>query len=943
MRVQNNPRRKFSSELSRCLLSAIALLAFHSSIRGATTDIATLLDNYNVAWDVPGPTSSQSMPIGNGDIGLNVWVETNGDLLFYIGKTDAWNQDVYGDQGLMKVGGVRVSLTPNPFTAGTKFLQTLKLRTGEMEIREGTSTLRVWVDANNPVIRVEASHAEPRSLTVSLNNWRPPSARDVTLSHQTNRLAWYHRNPVTANPHVANLTFGAVIQGGGLVSSNDTTLVSAKAAKSQQVSIYVLTATTPTPEEWLAQLEQKIFLIDQLKLEKTRVEHQKWWDSFWHRSWVFVDGDRDATNITRGYILQRFVTACAGRGAYPIKFNGSIFIVDNPGQQERNGRRSSPMSPDQRVWGGQYWFQNTRAMYWPRLMAGDFDMMMPLFKMYAGQLAPNEVEVNGYYKHAGAYFAETAPFWGGLRYWGPEVREDWTGHYFTPILELSMMMLDYYEFTGDKKFARETLVPIASAGLAFFDRHFPRDTEGKLLLDPDNSIEMYWKVHNPAPDIAGLQAILARMISLPDDLVTAAERTNWQRMVEELPPLPLGIARDKKVLLPYTGPQTARFRNGENPELYAIYPFRLYGLGLPDLKLAVDTFKARKMTQMGCWVQDPIQAAMLGLADVAKKYTLFALTRKEPGLKFPAFWAKANDYAPDEDDGGNGENGLQQMLMATVGRKILLLPAWPAGWNADFKLNAPFQTTVEGTVRDGKLSRLSVTPRGRLADVIDMSTNNNPGAVIVSSSPARAAVVEMILPPRVGPGPLRSTENSSLTIENILSPQDTIVPLKQTAKGKPNTPAVTGDFGGDGDTELVSDVIDGNLDTKYFNKGKDPGASAPGINTGFLITPKAGARAVTAIQFATANDSEERDPISITLEGSNAEDAARASANDFTLIYSGPSGLQDITDRNHWGHAMTFTNTKTYKSYRVLITAVRGGASATQYSEVKLGNNLVEK
>src|SRR3569833_3051596 len=155
-------------------------------------------------------------------------------------------------------------------------------------------------------------------------------------------------------------------------------------------------------------------------------------------------------------------------------------------------------------------------MYWPRLAAGDFDMMLPLFRMYAGQLAPNAEQVKGYYHHDGAYFAETAPYWGGLRYWGPEVREDWTGHYFTPILELSMMMLDYYEYTGDKSFAKESLVPIASAGLTFFDQHFSRDAQGKLLLDPDNAIEMYWKVHDPAPDIGGLQTILSRLIALPE-------------------------------------------------------------------------------------------------------------------------------------------------------------------------------------------------------------------------------------------------------------------------------------------------------------------------------------------------------------------------------------------------------------------------------------------
>ena len=74
---------------------------------------------------------------------------------------------------------------------------------------------------------------------------------------------------------------------------------------------------------------------------------------------------------------------------------------------------------------------------------------------------------------------------------------------------------------------------------------------------------------------------------------------------------------------------------------------------------------------------------------------------------------------PDEDNGGNGENGLQQMLLQTDGRKLLLLPAWPAGWDADFKLHAPYLTVIEGKVRNGRLTELVVTPAGRRVDVVD--------------------------------------------------------------------------------------------------------------------------------------------------------------------------------------------------------------------------------
>lgn len=695
-------------------------------------DIGALLDQQNVSWDAPGPTSAQSMPVGNGDVGLNVWVEPNGDVVFYIGKTDAWNEDVRGENGLIKLGEVHVAITPSPLAAGSPFSQVLKLHTGEIQIKEGADgsavTLRVWVDANHPVIRVEAKSDKPVSLKVTQNDWRATPQDNMNterfLADQKDRIAWYHRNPAKADPHIANLTTGAVIKGEGLVGKDMVTLESAAPSTSQLISVYPLTATTDTPEQWVSQLEDQISQIEKLDLEQTRQDHQKWWDDFWHRSWVYVRNDKNADDITRGYVLQRFVTACAGRGAYPIKFNGSIFVVDNPAMPQGDGKPPRPVTADHRDWGGQYWWQNTRAMYWPRLMAGDFDMMLPLFKMYRGQLEGNAALVKKFYGHDGAYFAETAPFWGGMDNVGPDATANFTAHYFTPILEQTMMMLDYYEYTGDKAFARDTILPVAMAGITFFDQHFKRDTQGKLLLDPDNSIEMYWKVHDPAPDIAGLHAVLTRLIALPDDLVDASTRDNWTRFQKELPDLPVGTKKDTQVLLPYTGEQTAQAHNGENPELYAIYPFRLYGVGKPNLQLALDSFHERRCKQRGCWVQDPIQAAMLGLADVAKAYVHYNMVSTDPRLKFPAFWVKANDYAPDEDNGGNGENGLQQMLMQTDGKKIMLLPAWPVGWDADFKLNAPFRTTVQGSVVDGKLVNLVVTPPERKADIVDMSLSS---------------------------------------------------------------------------------------------------------------------------------------------------------------------------------------------------------------------------
>lgn len=171
----------------------------------------------------------------------------------------------------------------------------------------------------------------------------------------------------------------------------------------------------------------------------------------------------------------------------------------------------------------------------------------------------------------------------------------------------------------------------------------------------------------------------------------------------------------------------------------------------------------------------------------------------------------------------------------------------------------------------------------------------------------------------------------------ILSPSDTIVALKETTKGRSNILAETGDFGGNAGTdEQAAQAIDGNVGNKYFNKAADD-AGSPGIGTGFVVKPHLGATVITGIQFATANDIPERDPVSITIEGSNTDGAEKAKAKDFTLIYKGPTGLAKTTGRGAWGEAITFANTQSYKYYRVLITQLRSdSADAAQYAEVYL-------
>ena len=131
--------------------------------------VAESLAACNVVWDSPSADARGSMPIGNGDIGLNVWVEPSGDLLFFIGKTDAWDENMR----LLKLGKVRVKFTPALATANG-FRQELKLRDGVIEIQNEQAQVSVWVDANHPVIQVDAKSltGQPLEARASFEVWR---------------------------------------------------------------------------------------------------------------------------------------------------------------------------------------------------------------------------------------------------------------------------------------------------------------------------------------------------------------------------------------------------------------------------------------------------------------------------------------------------------------------------------------------------------------------------------------------------------------------------------------------------------------------------------------------------------------------------------------------------------------------------------------------------
>lgn len=764
----------------------VAFVIDPSLLMQTVTGASARLDRLNVIWESPSTDSFGSMPLGNGDVGANVWVEKNGDLLFYISKVDAFD----ADHLLHKLGRVRLRFTP-ALDVGS-FKQVFVLRDGAVTVQAGGMNLKVWIDANSPVLRVTGTSKTPVDVVASFETLRPCAEQD----DRADRLAWGYRNSgsewikkvqmqntpeFAARVHdpILNRTFGCRMSGSGFVRDGRSSL-KLVAARTVDLWVRMLSSQTATLKEWFAELEKPV--------SSDWAAHQQWWRTFWERSYISVSGCGDgpvnldqcrftqyqqgslayeghkdipsATNafqITQRYALERFCEAAAGRGSVPPPYNGSIFTMDMPaGVLGFNKVKTSPVSADERDWAIlSFMWQNTRHPYWSMTTRGDYDTMLPGMRFVREGLDVCRDRCRNLFRHEGAYIME-ASWWKNVGVFNPEDVPRHLRYHFLATLETPAMMCEYYEHTRDKHFLKEVLLPCADEFLRFYELHYPqRDPAGKMIIAPAGTVETYQNVTNPNTEATALRFVLTRLLSFE---ISPERRACWTKFLAEVPNIPTRTIKGLKLLA--VGDQYDPGRQlCESPELYSVYPFRQAWLGTSDLlAMARQSFHVRTISldgtvdeqavETGGWQDAPIQAAHLGLAREAARLTSINFNDQfihwddnidpcapwphRPRARFPAFWEWKMDSTPDNDHGAVSVNALQSMLLQSDGKKIYLLPAWPENWDVDFKLHANDNTTVECVYRDGKVQFLKVTPASRQTHIVDFSTLEQRVRTVVS-------------------------------------------------------------------------------------------------------------------------------------------------------------------------------------------------------------------
>lgn len=742
------------------MLLAVPISNAHLTPKGSSDQAMTLstrevlrqMDLYNVDWTSPSKDATGSMPIGNGQLGANVWVDESGTIHLLLARTDSWSEI----SRLLKLGEVTIQLSPNPFES--EFRQTLVLKNGQIQIKGKGLSLAITFDPNHPNLIVSGQSNTPISVKATLGSWRT-TEREIKGGEANS--AWtmkdgpvklfesadhakqgphsvivYHRNDHscvdftlnwqgllgdkwTIGDPLLHRTFGAMLFGKGFIQGDQTpdavggSLVTKSSVRSFAVEVNSACGVYEKESGFLQTLEESESSPDQV--QKIERDSAKWWNNFWNRSYAFVTPpngeDKSAANdcfhVTQSYILQRYMMACASRGEYPFKFNGSIFTVAPTwANQDYNA--------DWRKWGDGYWWQNTRLGYWAMVANGDFEEMEPLFSLYKSVLALSEARTKLYYKAKGAYFPETISFFGtyaGSDYgWDRKPGQapgdfdaEWWKYAWNQGPELVQMMLDRYNAQPNDRFLKTQLLPMARQVVLFFDTYFPRDEQGRLKLTPDQVVETYRNgVINDTPCIAGLHAILPRLLRLSG--LPAEDKTLYSSLFKILPPV---AVKDGRILAAEKF-DPERF-NVENAEFYAIWPFRQFGVLQGNAGIAATTYLDREIKDDFGWQYDGQTAALAGLTDEAKKCLLNKIRNSNPHFRFPAMWGPNYDWLPDQDHGGNILLTLQSMLLQTndATGQVAICPAFPKEWNVVFKLYSTMGRVISGRQTDGSPEILS--------------------------------------------------------------------------------------------------------------------------------------------------------------------------------------------------------------------------------------------
>ena len=738
----------------------------------------------DLIWDRPVSHPVEGSPIGNGRMGTLVWT-TPDALQFQINRVDVFavNRNAAGAHapGATDYGGgcgwVTVSVGGEPFQAGPDFRQHLSLHDARCTVTGDGVTASCWVSAEDDVLVVTLTDVRerPRPVEVRLAMWCDPEVR-----HGAHVAAYSFR--AIAGGSVVVRTFreadhycsSAVAVGArdtlaDLLPAEERARVLRLPAQHGTRHLLITSASS-----WEEQVEAGAVAARVLEntlrrpLAGIEAEHERWWRDFWDRTYVAARSpDGRAEQAARLRMLFLYHIAATSRGAYPPKWNGSVFLA--------NG--------DTRDWGSQFWLWTTEMLYWPLLAADAADLGAPFFDMYRRQLPALETAARQRWNADGIFLPETVPFDGPA-----ELPEDLVDGYrdvflrgrsnatlperleaccqfdyhlsmllsqtaedhggYSPIghlassgAELAVHAWWRYRYTGDSVWLRSHAYPLLRGVAEFYRSYCRQGEDGRYHIHGTNAHEDFWGVTDSIVDLAAMRGAVPLAIRAAEILGVDAElRQQWRAFLDQLAPYPMGHDSRAKALTgaaPADDAWAAGFKgavdgshNAEDVQLTPIFPFedwtletrepRMDDIARHTLEKAPQHAAVLNGASLSTAIRSPIAAVRAGRADdlpaILERYAA-AFAPLKNGFSLFEGGGDPDAQAHSIEHLGLLTMTLQEALLQSVSPHpgepeiISVFPAWPRSWDAEFRLLARGGFLVTARCIAGRVDCVEIVSR----------------------------------------------------------------------------------------------------------------------------------------------------------------------------------------------------------------------------------------
>lgn len=500
------------------------------------------LSQHDIVYLEPEFDSFNGFPLGNGDLGGMLWF-TNEGITLQINKIDLYDKPANGRMTLRSAGRLNVNLGVPCYSYMhlADFEARLSLQNADLKIKSSTpfadTEITSWVDANSNVWVIDCQADYKKTLPsgavnrISLERWGSCDfggwygSRDWDVANGlgTAKVNRQENDIILEEKFEGGLHFTIACRVLETpteilrVSDRESSMITPLSSK-QKYKILISVVSSNDSDN---PTQEAISLLDKAEVKTftaLRKEHLSWWTHFWSKSFVHL-ADNYLENI---YYIRRYLMGSSSRGKYPVPFNGGLWTTNY----------------DHRQWATPHHW-NTQESYWGLAVQNDCDLLRPYIETYVNMIPQGKALARKKGTKDGLLITEAHDFSGNM------VSANWgnmTTNY-TPASQISKIMWEYYAYTQDRDYLRNTIYPFMKEAAEFYLNFLQWDDVRKeFYIYPAQPYEHEWssKLKNTITDRYMIESLFKNCIKAAQDLnMDKSKIKQWKHVISHLwaPPI----------------------------------------------------------------------------------------------------------------------------------------------------------------------------------------------------------------------------------------------------------------------------------------------------------------------------------------------------------------------------------------------------------------------